>query len=153
MKLTEKRLKFCEEYIKNGYNGTKAYMFAYDQDNKNVAAVEASRLLKDPRVHDELNNVESTFRIVGYKAGITKAVIMRKVFKMLDAIKHEKDGTEMPDNTAINNAIVTYAKLTGDFTERRHIEVEDKRDLGDIDPTKITSEERKALKEKLLKEL
>lgn len=144
---------FCEEYIKNGYNGTQAYMTAYESDNNKTASVEASRMLKDPRIQEELNNVESTFRVVGYQAGITKAVIMKRLADMLDAKKSEKDGTEKPDYTAINNAITTYAKLTGDFTERKQLQIDDKRDVADVDVAKMSKEDRAALKEQILNEL
>lgn len=148
MKLTDKQSKFCEEYIKNGYNGTKAYQVAYETDNKQVAGTEAYKMLKNPRIQDELDNIESSFRIVGYKAGITKEKIMKILFHMMSATKKGE-----PDYIAINNAITTYAKLTGDFTERKKIEVDDKRDMGDIDPNALSPEERKELKEQLLKNL
>ena len=32
-KLKEKQLKFCDEYVANGYNGRKAYSLAYDQQD------------------------------------------------------------------------------------------------------------------------
>jgi phage terminase small subunit len=157
--LTEKQKKFCEEYMKNGFNGSLAYQVAYETTNKNVSASEAYRMLKDPKIQEELDNLESGFRVIGYKVGITKELLMKKILKMLNATKvipgKDENGEEKkaPDYIAINNAINTYAKLTGDFTERKKIEVDDRRDLGDINPNELKKEQVEELKAELLKEL
>lgn len=44
--LTEKMKEFCREYLKNGGNGTQAYLFAYDSKSEQAASIESSRLLK-----------------------------------------------------------------------------------------------------------
>ena len=43
--LTLKQMNFCEEYLKNGGNGTEAYLAAYDSNSRVSASIEASRLL------------------------------------------------------------------------------------------------------------
>jgi phage terminase small subunit len=49
--LSEKRQRFCREYVSNGFNGKLAYKTAgYSAKTDNVAAVEASKLLREPRV-------------------------------------------------------------------------------------------------------
>ena len=156
-KLNDNMKLFCEEYVKNGYNGRKAYEIAYEQDNKNVCAVEAHKLLKDQRIQEEINNVELSFRIAGFDAGIDKKAIMKILCDMMFATKkvffNGEEVGEIPDHMARNNAITTWAKLTGDFTEKKKLEIEDHREIEDIDPTKISKEEAKEIEKKLLNQL
>jgi phage terminase small subunit len=156
-KLTEKQSKFCEEYVKNGYNGSAAYRVAYDQNNKLVCGSESHRLLKNPKIQEEINNVELTFGMIGKMAGLDKKAIVEILKKMMVATKivYDKGNRidEVPDWTAINNAITTFSRLSGEFTERKKIIIEDNSEIGDVDPTKLTEEEREELREKILKDL
>jgi phage terminase small subunit len=53
--LQYKQKRFCREYVKNGGNGTQAYKDAgYVVANDTVASVEATKLLANPRVQEEL---------------------------------------------------------------------------------------------------
>lgn len=52
-KLTPKQEKFVVEYGKNGGNGTKAALVAYDTDNERVASSIASENLAKPNIYDE----------------------------------------------------------------------------------------------------
>ena len=36
---------FCREYVKNGGNGTRAYLSAYDGNSETAASIEANKLL------------------------------------------------------------------------------------------------------------
>ena len=45
-RITEKQKNFCREYLRNGGNGTKAYLHAYDSKSEQSAAIESSKLLK-----------------------------------------------------------------------------------------------------------
>lgn len=45
-RLTEKQKSFCREYVKNGGNGTQAYLTAYDSKSESAASIESSKLLK-----------------------------------------------------------------------------------------------------------
>jgi phage terminase small subunit len=50
-----KQKRFCREYVKNGGNGTQAYKDAgYVVANDTVASVEATKLLANPKVKEEL---------------------------------------------------------------------------------------------------
>lgn len=42
--------KFVDEYFKNGFNGTRAYMAVFPDVKENTAATEASLLLRNPKV-------------------------------------------------------------------------------------------------------
>lgn len=45
-RLTEKQKEFCREYVRNGGNGTKAYLYAYDSKSETAASIESSKLLR-----------------------------------------------------------------------------------------------------------
>jgi len=154
--LNNNQLAFCEEYVKNGFNGAKAYRNVYEQENKQVCASEAYKMLRDPRIQEEINNVLLSFRVVGFEVGIDRKVIMEAIKRMMSATKPlAKDGeviSEVPDWQAINNAINTYAKLTGDFaTEKKDVLVTGV--VGTEDVKNMTPEERREYKDALLREL
>jgi phage terminase small subunit len=151
--INEKRQLFCEEYLRNGFKSMDAYQFVYPSASKRTASVEANKLLKKPAIQDYLEKAGVSYRVTGYQVGINREIIMNKLKEMMEAKKKEKDGTEVPDYTAINNAIATYAKLTGDFVDRKSVKYTEDKDEEEFDPEKLTPEQRKELKEKILKEL
>lgn len=56
-KLTAKQRAFCEEYVKNGYNATQAYLLAYECEYT-TANTEGGRLLKKPHVRAYVNELQ-----------------------------------------------------------------------------------------------
>jgi len=153
-KLNDQQLQFCEEYVANGFKKTKAYMKAYKTDDRNTASCGAYRLLQDSRIIDKIKDIEGNYRIVGHDLGIDKKYIMNKIKEQLNAVKPDKDGRMITDNTAVNNAIITYGKLTGDFApDQKKLTIEDNSLLGDVDLSKKSPEEIREIKEKILKEL
>ena len=48
--LTLKERAFCDEYLKNGGNGTKAVLKEYNTDSEVTAAAIACRMLKKPQI-------------------------------------------------------------------------------------------------------
>ena len=91
---------FAEEYVKNGYNGSKAYEVAYGQDNKDICKAEAYKLVRDSRIIEEIENVEGSFRVLGQMAGIDKATVVKVLADMLMASKKDNKGNDVPDYTA-----------------------------------------------------
>lgn len=155
--MTSKMKAFAEEYVKNGYNGSKAYKIAYEQDNSKVCASEAYKMLRDQRIQDAINTAELDFRLIGQLEGIDKKSIVKALARMLNAKKniYNKSGDlveAIDDNIAVNNAINTFAKLTGDFTEKKKIEIIDDNQTN-IDPTKLTEEDRERIKKEILANL
>jgi len=151
-KLTEKNLAFCEQYVANGYNGSAAYAIAYENDNPNTCSTEASKMIKDPLVQEKIKAIEGDYRILGYSMGIDKKLILNILFEQFQATKVTKDGV-CKDNIAINNAINTWAKLTGEFAaEKQEIVTTDTSGL-DKDPSKLSDEDRERMKQEILKEL
>ena len=50
---------FCREYVKNGNNGTKAYMIAYPDSSEESARRQASRLLTNVDIQKYLQQLQS----------------------------------------------------------------------------------------------
>ena len=156
-KLNSQQIKFCEEYMVNGYNGTQAYATAYSSDNLNVCAVEACKMLRKPLVVKKIKEIEGDYEIIGHSLGIDKKKILSKINEGLEAKRQTyHQGLlvgEGPDYNAVNNAIITWAKLTGEFeAEKKQITIEDISDITK-DPSKMSPEEREEIKAQILKEL
>ncbi len=153
--LTENQSRFCEEYVANDYNGTKAYCIAYETDDKKTASPAASKLLREQKIIDEVKRVEGDYRVIGHKLGINKKLILKRLLDLLYAKKQvffngQPVGT-MDDNAAATKAIEVLLKINGDFSpDRQEITIDDK---ADIDVTKMTEEERKQYKDKLLRDI
>ncbi|MBR0471714.1 MAG: terminase small subunit [Methanosphaera sp.] len=50
---------FCQEYVKNGMNGTKAYMAAYPDSSEESARRQASRLLTNVDIQKYIEKLQS----------------------------------------------------------------------------------------------
>jgi hypothetical protein len=157
-KLTEKMERFAEEYVRQSYNGSLAYQIAYQNENKEVCNAEAYHLLHDPRIIERIAVAEGDYKIVGHAMGVDKKFIMARVKDMLMATKKIVSAgqvvSEEPDYIAINNGIDKWAKLTGDFSpEKKAILVEESSPLGDVNPEKLTVEEKENLRREILKDM
>jgi len=151
-KLTEKNIAFCEAYVANSYNGAAAYATAYENDNPNTCSTEASKMLKNSLVQERIKQIEGDYRILGYSIGIDKKFILNLLLKQMAATKTTTTGVQS-DNIAINNAVNTWAKLTGEFAaEKQEIVTIDNTGL-ESDPTTLTDEQRETLKKEILKQL
>lgn len=154
-KLTEKMESFCQEYVANGFNGLKAYAKAYSQKSKDISSSEAHKLLQDQRILDRIRQIQGSYELTGLKLGIDRKLIMKKILGLLETKKpiyfQGQYVGEYEDATAVNNAIVTYAKLTGGFEpERKVVTIEEQ---NEVDVAKLSDDEKKELKARLLKEL
>jgi len=149
--LSEKQNSFCAEYVANGYNGSKAYQHAYNQEDKNVAKAEAWKMLRLPHIQEGIKNAELDYRIEDHGIGINKVAILKVIKAAMNARKLSKLGEE-EDYAAQLKAIEVYARLTGDFSaEKKNIVFDDSE--GDKDISKMSKEEREAYKAKILAEL
>ena len=154
-KLTKQQLLFCEEYVINGYKGSDAYSKAYASEtstageNQNMCRVEAWRMLRNERILDEIKRIEGTYKAISLEKGVDKKYIIDNLKMGMEATNKLGD----PDYTARNNATNTWAKLTGEFeAEKKHIVIDDESELTK-DPSKMTKEEIKEYKDKILKTL
>lgn len=59
MALNNNQITFCQEYIKNGNNGTKAYMKAYKKCTEETARRNASKLLTNTDVQEYIHSLQN----------------------------------------------------------------------------------------------
>ena len=81
-RLTFKRRRFAEEYVKNNGNGTQAALKVYDTDNHHVAQTIASENMSIPVV-------QRTVEEIAKSVGITSDIILQR-FNNLSASQPEK---------------------------------------------------------------
>jgi hypothetical protein len=139
MELLPKETLFVQAYLTNGYNGRQAYMTAYETDNKNVASVEACKMLKKEKIKKALDNEEGGFKDLARQYGADKLSIVKKL------VQHINSEDEKTSISAIN----TLAKLTGDFApEKKDIKIDD--EYSHIDIAKLDANELEDMKKALL---
>lgn len=157
--LTDRAKQFCEEYVKNGYNARQAYKTAYWMEDDNTASVAAHRMLQDKRVKDEVDRVEWSFQIIGYKIGVTKERLMQTIKDMLEAKKvvwktWSWELQEAPDWTSRFNAIKGAALLMGIGKNQESAPEDDSEEKEDDKSIQLMSaKELIEAKKRLLKQL
>lgn len=108
MKLTKNQQLFCQEYLKTGMNGTKAYMKVYKNCKKEEAAMaSASRLLGNVKVKEYINKLQNK---VEEKAVVT-----------IENIVDELAAIAFIDRTGISSIDNNYVKMTDtdDLTKKQ----------------------------------
>ncbi len=111
--LTIKQQLFCDEYLINGFNGTKAYLSVYKNvKNENTAAVNASNLLRNPNISRYL---EESKMIVAKKFNIDRDFIIKEYLEVLQSCKKEgNDGVgTIKDRANWTKALSGLSKLCG----------------------------------------
>ncbi len=128
-KLTDKQQKFVLRYCINGNNASEAYRYAYDCSNMSdeAIAVEASKLLKNPKValwiKQAQSNVQQVFEDeIKYSAKDCfdeLADVQRRAKGSINSYQHEIKAIELK------------GKLAGHFVDRHKVETESLADVLD----------------------
>ncbi|MCC8069571.1 MAG: terminase small subunit [Ruminococcus sp.] len=106
--LTEKQIRFCEEYLID-LNATQSYLRAgYKAKNENVAGVEALRLLRNPKIAEYIQILREK---QSERTGITSDKIIAELQKVAFA------DTEITEKSKIK-ALELLGKHMGMFTEK-----------------------------------
>ena len=109
MALTEKMKSFVREYVKNGYNGTKAYMAVYNSQNEQVASNESAVLLKRDDVREYYNYLVKPLE--------KQAISDRQ--KKLDILWTElENARKQNDHTAVARYLDILNKMQGEYKEQ-----------------------------------
>lgn len=159
--LDEKELKFVHEYVSNGFNGTKAYLAAFeldgeDEKDRRAAGTGAYRLLKKQPIQDLIDVEEGSYKALAREMEMDRKEILKEIKNIVwgERIVLDKKGEQVKigeDGKTKIAAINTLIKLTGDFTpEKREV------DFGSgkkIDTSNMSDEEIKELQDSLLNEL
>lgn len=108
--ITEKQKNFCQEYIKNGGNGTQAYLSAYNSNSTVAAAIESNRLLQDDRIQEYLRELRKPIE----RAVVRKVLTEREKKKQLIQERIEACIAK-EDDAAIARYLDIWNKLDGDY--------------------------------------
>lgn len=105
--VTEQQEKFCRVFVETG-NASEAYRQAYKSDRKsaNSVAVDASRLLDNPKVNLRINSLREVHQ---KRHAITVDTLLDKLNKVYTVAL----GAETPQSSAAVQAVMGQAKLLG----------------------------------------
>lgn len=117
--LTQKQMAFCEEYTKNGGNGTKAYLAAYDSNSPRTAAIEASRLLDKPDIQAYLMRLRKPIEKAVKRKILNEREYKKDVIKerLIACIEKEDDAGAARWMEIWNKMDGEYVNITKDITE------------------------------------
>lgn len=105
--VTEQQEKFCRVFVETG-NASEAYRQSYKADRKsaNSVAVDASRLLDNPKVNLRINALRETHT---KRHNITVDTLLEK----LNTVFTTALAAETPQSSAAVQAVMGQAKLLG----------------------------------------
>lgn len=126
--LTIKQANFCEEYVKNGGNGTQAYLTAYDSNSPTSAQIEASRLLDREDIQEYLRKLRKPIE----KAILRKVVNEREYKKKLIQERIE-ECVARGDDAAIARYLEIWNKMDGEYVNINKDITERETDIKNLD--------------------
>lgn len=118
---------FCREYVKNGNNGTQAYMKAYKNCTKETARRNASDLLTKTDVQEYIKELQDKLED---KAIMNAQARMKWLTDVVNDIQREEANVKMPDGGEIKiglknadlqtkmKAIDILNKMSGEYTTK-----------------------------------
>lgn len=126
--LTEKQKRFCEEYIKNGGNGTEAYLAAYDSNSENAASVEASKFLGRDDIQAYINKLRKPVERAVIRKVINERERKKKLIEDRIEICIERD-----DDAAIARYLEIWNKMDGEYVNITKDITEGQADIRNLD--------------------
>ena len=108
--LTPKQMAFCEEYTRNGGNGTQAYLASYDSNNPKIAGVEASRLLDKPDIQAYLLRLRKPI-----EKAVKRKIINEREYKKKLIQERIDECIDRGDDAAIARYIEIWNKMDGEY--------------------------------------
>ena len=137
--MKENQKLFCQEYLKNGQNGTKAYAKVYKIKDENKAAASASRLLRNVKVSEYIKEIQEEIR---EKTTVTMEYIVEKAKDVLEKSLQEvpvtkfnyqtkeleETGEYQFDSKGANGALKILGDTIGAFTKK--VELNDNTEKG-----------------------
>ena len=131
-KLSIKEQMFCNEYVKNGGNGTRAVISAgYADNNTGSTAVQCSRLLKKQRIIGELDRQNN---FVLRASALSKSQIINEQYQLFILAKSSEEYKTASTILESLTKLLGYAP-TIDSTKHINHTVKFERLLKDITPT------------------
>lgn len=107
--LTQKQINFCNEYVKSG-SPLDAYISAYNTENRNVASVEANRLLNKGEIQ---KYIDELMKPITYDAQINKFHQIKFIKERINICINNNDENSIIKYTDMLNKIYGYYKDNG----------------------------------------
>lgn len=107
---------FLEEYLINGFNGTRAYMKVYDECTFSTAKSGACRIIKQPYMQAEIEKYKQENKI---QNGIDISYIVSNLIELIESSKED----EKIDRISILKALDQLSKISGIYTTNIKTEV------------------------------
>ncbi len=132
-KLQTKQQNFVMHYVANGMNKpSEAYLFAYNCENmsKEAVAVEAQKLLKNPKVALWINHAKENFqKTVKDELNYSLIDCFREIDDMKEKALNCSDKYNNPNVSAALKAVELKGKLAGHFVEKHQVTGENLADV------------------------
>jgi len=147
-KLTPKEKTFCNEYVKNGGNGSQAAAVSHNIKNNRSGSSLASIYLKKPNIKAEIETILAN-------RDITHDTVAEKIKEGMDAtvVSNYKGGakpSEIPDFNARHKYVNTAAELLKMYPAKQ---IETKSLNIDLEVEKMSKNDIKKLLKELLKDV
>ena len=112
MKLSAKHQAFCDEYLSNGFNATRAYKTVYSVSDK-IAGASGVRLLENAKVKEYIEiERQKTYE----KKIVTKEELLRDLQEIKDRNRGVRDQTAMKAIEIINKMSGFDAPVKSEIT-------------------------------------
>ena len=108
--LTQKQMNFCQEYIKNGGNATKAYLAAYNSNSPVSAQVESSRMLDREDIQEYLVKLRKPI-----EKAVKRKIINEREYKKKLIQERIEECIERGDDAAIARYLEIWNKMDGEY--------------------------------------
>ena len=108
--LTHKQMAFCEEYIKNGGNGTEAYLAAYDSNSRTAANIEASRMMQREDIQEYLAKLRKPI-----EKAVQRKIINEREYKKKLIQERIDECVARGDDAAIARYLEIWNKMDGEY--------------------------------------
>ena len=118
--LTQKQHTFINAYLGNGENATEAYKQAgYRVKNDNVAAPEASKLLRNPKVSQEITRLKA--HELALQAKKQEKLEVTQDWLITQLAQTVSDSRAAGQHSVAMNSLVHMGRLLGIYVDKREI--------------------------------
>ena len=118
--LTQKQHTFINAYLGNGENATEAYKQAgYRVKNDNVAAPEASKLLRNPKVSQEITRLKA--HELAKQAKKQEKLEVTQDWLITQLAQTVSDSRAAGQHSVAMNSLVHMGRLLGIYVDKREV--------------------------------